>query len=204
VARHPGLMRRGARCYIRVRIPLDLVETSGRSEIWKSLGTADHREAVRRYFAARTELQKAFDQARRRREANGKLSGEEALHIVRTWFRETDRQAANVDFGLLGDDARAALCETEQDLFDLTEGGDGTSVQAALNRALIAAGWPSRPHRVGSISTRTKVADVDGSTLAELSELMHRALVWRPRNNITKSRELGENLDGGGGPGEGL
>jgi hypothetical protein len=70
VAKHPGLMRRGARYYIRVRIPLDLVETIGRSEIWKSLGTADHREAVRRYFPARTELHKAFDQARRRRDAN--------------------------------------------------------------------------------------------------------------------------------------
>jgi hypothetical protein len=97
LAKHPGLVRRGARYYIRVRIPLDLVETIGRSEVWKSLDTADHREAVRRYFPARAELQKAFDQVRRRRDANGRLSGEEALHIVRTWFRETDRQAAHMD-----------------------------------------------------------------------------------------------------------
>ena len=153
MAQHPGLMRRGARYYVRVRVPLDLVETIGRSEIWKSLRTADFAEARRRYFPARAKLQEAFDQARRRRAANGKLSGDEALRIVRTWFRETDRQAANADFGLLGDDVRAALGETEQDVLDLIEGAGGESIQAALDRALINAGWPERPHMIGAIQT---------------------------------------------------
>jgi hypothetical protein len=60
-------MRRGARYYLRVRVPLDLIDIIGRQEIWQSLGTGDHREAVRRYFPARTELQQGFEHARRRR-----------------------------------------------------------------------------------------------------------------------------------------
>ena len=69
-ARQPGPVRRGARYYLRHRIPLDLVETIGRSEVWKSLKTADHREAVRRYIPARAELQEAFDEARREPDAD--------------------------------------------------------------------------------------------------------------------------------------
>jgi integrase len=181
-------MRRGARYYIRVRVPLDLVDTLGRSEIWKSLGTSDHREAVRRYYPARTDLQQTFDQARRRRDANGRLSGDEALHIVRAWFCETDRQAANMDYSLLGDDVRAALGETEQDIHYLIEGADGESVQAAVDRVLIAAGWPARPYQVGSIFTGTQVADVDGAALAELSGLMRRALVELARRRRERLR----------------
>ena len=149
-------MRRGARYYIRVRVPLDLVEPSAEAKFGSRSARRIIGRRVRRYFPARTDLQEAFDQARRRRGANGRLSGEEALHIVRTWFRETDRQAANTDFGLLGDDVRAALGETEQDLLELIEGGGCESVQAAVDRALIAAGWPARPYQVGSIFTRTR------------------------------------------------
>ena len=53
VARHPGLMRRGARYYLRVRVPLDLIETLGRREIWQSLRTADPQ--IRDLEAAGTE-----------------------------------------------------------------------------------------------------------------------------------------------------
>jgi integrase len=189
VARHPGLMRRGARYHIRVRVPRDLVAAIGRTEIWKSLGTADHREAVRKYFPARAELQKTFDEARRRRDANGKLSGGEALHIVRTWFREVDRKAADADFGLFEDDAHATLAETEQDILDLVEGAGGESIQAALHRVLINAGWPARPHVIGTIQTRrTKVAAVDGHVPAELHDLVRRGLVELARRRHERLR----------------
>ena len=41
------LFRRGAIFYARLRVPLDLVTAMGKSELVKSLGTADHQEAKR-------------------------------------------------------------------------------------------------------------------------------------------------------------
>jgi hypothetical protein len=122
VAKYPGLMRRKARYYLRVKVPADLVDTIGRQDIWRTLKTSEYHEAVCRYFPARTELQEVFQQARRRREASGNLSGEEARRLVSAWFQMTDRRAAEADFGLIGEDRRNVLAETEQELFDLIEG----------------------------------------------------------------------------------
>jgi integrase len=185
MARHAGLVRRGARYYVRVRTPQDLVATIGRAEVWKSLQTADHREAVRRFYPARAALQATFQEARRLKARNGKLAGDEALRIVRAWFCEVDRKAAHVDHGLFADDLRAALGETAQDLSSLIDGGDGDTVQAALDRALIAAGWLSRPHTVGSISTkRVRVADAEPP--AELADLARRALAELARRRLDR------------------
>ncbi len=179
VAKYPGLMRRKARYYLRVKVPADLTDALGRQGIWRSLKTGDYHEAVRRYFPARTELQEVFQQARRRRDANGRLPGDEARRLVATWFQETDRQTAHRDFALRGGDRRAALNEIERDLFELDEGAGGESVQATLDRVLTAAGWPARRHVVGSIKTRRMVADVDGADTTELRHLIERGLVTR-------------------------
>jgi uncharacterized protein DUF6538 len=183
VARHPGLMRRGARYYLRVRVPLDLIESIGRQEIWQSLRTADHREAVHRYFPARTELQQRFENARRRRAG---LSNDEARRLASDWLQAEDRRAASLDFGLLSRDRRDALAETEQRLFDLIEGADGESVQAALDPVLISAGWPARQYVVGSIRTRRLVADVDPAETAELHHLIRRGLIELARRRLER------------------
>jgi integrase len=176
-------MRRGARYYLRVRVPLDLIDIIGRQEIWQSLGTADHREAVRRYFPARTELQQRFEHARRRRAG---LSNDEARRLASDWLQATDRRAASLDFGLLGRDRRLAIAETERGLFDLIEGADGESVQAALDHVLISAGWPARQHVVGSIRTRRLVADVDPAETAELHHLIRRGLIELARRRLDR------------------
>ncbi len=49
MAKYPGLMRRGSRWYLRVKVPADLVEEVGWREIWRSLDTGSHRKAVGRY-----------------------------------------------------------------------------------------------------------------------------------------------------------
>ncbi len=49
MAKYPGLMRRGTRWYLRVKVPADLVEEVDRREIWRSLETGSHRKAVGRY-----------------------------------------------------------------------------------------------------------------------------------------------------------
>ena len=60
-----GLMRRGARYYIRRVIPLDLQEHfDGKREIVRSLGTSDPKEAKRLWVVAWADMDKLFDQAR--------------------------------------------------------------------------------------------------------------------------------------------
>ncbi len=46
MAKFPGLMRRGTKWYLRVRVPDDVAEAIGRREIWKSLRTGDHQKAL--------------------------------------------------------------------------------------------------------------------------------------------------------------
>jgi hypothetical protein len=56
VAKYPGLMPRGTRWYLRAKVPLDLREVLGRHEVWRSLRTGDHREAVKLCRRARADL----------------------------------------------------------------------------------------------------------------------------------------------------
>jgi hypothetical protein len=67
-------MRRRQRWfYVRTKVPVDLIPFLGRREVWRSLKTADHREAVRRYHPALAKLGQEFDDARRRRAGGGQL-----------------------------------------------------------------------------------------------------------------------------------
>jgi integrase len=175
MARYPGLVRRRARWYLRSRIPADLTDFLKRAELWRSLGTVEFREAVRRYTLKRAELQSWFDQQRRRRDAGQRLNGE-APRLVVDWFRHVEHQAAHADFSLTGELLRSALGEVEEQLVELLDGGADEDVTAAVNASLISAGWPARPHVIGSISTRrTKVAD--GEVPAALPELVRRASI---------------------------
>jgi hypothetical protein len=61
-----GLMRRGARYYVRRVIPLDLQELFGKREIVRSLGTSDPKEAKRLWLVAWAKFDRVFDQARNR------------------------------------------------------------------------------------------------------------------------------------------
>jgi len=181
VARQPGLMRRKARWYLRVKIPVDLKSfLHPQQEVWRSLKTGDHSVAVKRYRRARALLDQWFDQQRRRRDARERLDGEAPRFVV-DWFRETDRRIAHADFGLFDDLLHEALGETEQDLLELRNGGADEEVSAAVNKILIANGWPVRPHTVGSISTgRTKYADASNE---EHKDLARRALIELARRS---------------------
>jgi hypothetical protein len=110
MARYPGLVRRKARWYLRSRIPADLTDFLKRAEVWRSLGTVEYREALRRYTSARLTLQRWFDAQRRRRDIGEKLNGE-VPRLVVDWFRRVELQAACADFTLTGDLLRSALGE---------------------------------------------------------------------------------------------
>lgn len=78
----PFLVRRGARFYFRVRIPVDLREPFGRLEVWRSLKTADHRKArtMGKLEAAKAEI--TFEKMRNRELTRDQLRkiAEEYLH----------------------------------------------------------------------------------------------------------------------------
>lgn len=177
---YPGLTLRGTRYYLRVRVPADLIEATGREFIWKSLDTGTRREAIRRYHRAKAELDQWFDAYRRRRDG---IPPDEARRLTSTWFRETDQHHARADFALTGPDLSDTIAELAQGLFELRSGADGESVQAIADRLLVAAGWPSHQHSVGSIRTRRQVADVHAP---ELDHLIRRGLIELSRRRLSR------------------
>ena len=74
-----NIVRRGARYYVRCRVPADLVKALGRKEIWKSLGTSDPKEAKRKAHPALAELQREFDA---QREAHPEKTGNDPLSFT--------------------------------------------------------------------------------------------------------------------------
>ena len=179
---YPCLMRRRERWfYVRTKVPVDLIPFLGRREVWRSLKTADHREAVRRYHPALAKLGQEFEDARRRRDAGDRLNGE-MPRLVLDWFRRSEQ--AHADFDLTGEALRDAIGETEQLLYELTADGAEEDVSAVIDRVLIDAGWPARRHAVGSIKTRRMVAD--GEVPSSLHGLVRRALIESARRRLDR------------------
>jgi hypothetical protein len=103
--RYPGLMKRGARWYLRVKVPARLRSALGREQLWKALGTSDRREAIRLYFPARAQLMAMFEQARR---AN--YTPERLRRMVAEWVDRLDRADREEDFALYGPRAGRGSC----------------------------------------------------------------------------------------------
>jgi hypothetical protein len=183
MAKHPGLMARGRRWYLRAKVPIDLIAFLGRSEVWRSLHTGDHREAVKRFLRARADLDAWFDAQRARRDVGEKLNGE-VPRLVTAWFHQAERKAAHRDFALTGELLRMALDEVEQELHELLDGGADDDVSTTIDRVLIQSGWPAKARTIGAIKTRVKVAD--GEVPAALPELARRALIEAARRRLDR------------------
>lgn len=107
----PFLMRRGSMSYVRVRVPKDLVELVGCSEVRRSLGPLRFHEA--RLLAARTgsKLKEAFEMMRN---AND-LTKQEVLNLIRDCFAGLSEnygqayqlQSTEIDFELAEQQAMA-------------------------------------------------------------------------------------------------
>ncbi|MER9763722.1 site-specific integrase [Mesorhizobium sp. M0138] len=67
MARLSYLLRRGASYYARVRVPLDLIDIMGKSELVKALGTKDENEAKRLLWPVVEAWNQQFDDMRSRR-----------------------------------------------------------------------------------------------------------------------------------------
>jgi integrase len=70
MGRYPGLTLRGRTYYLRVRVPAELLEAyAPQKEIWRSLRTKNHKDAVERWRVARLKLDQEFDEDRARLKA---------------------------------------------------------------------------------------------------------------------------------------
>src|SRR4051812_36144529 len=67
MARLSYLLRRGASYYARVRVPLDLIDVTGKRELVKALGTKDENEAKRLMWPVVEAWNREFDDLRARR-----------------------------------------------------------------------------------------------------------------------------------------
>ena len=184
VAKFPGLMRRGTKWYLRVRVPDDVVGTIGKKEIWKSLGTGDHGKAKALYLEERARLERQFARAR---EGSRALTGSEARRLVGHWLDRADRERALSDFGNLdGDAVRLAREEADVEAGMLLSGRDDVvlpEVQSVADSILLRDGWPraAPSERTGPIKPVLDVpvpaVDKSGEGYRELCSLVHRALV---------------------------
>jgi DNA invertase Pin-like site-specific DNA recombinase len=108
VAKHPGLMRRGTRWYLRAKVPVDLVEIIGRSEVWRSLQTGEHALAVKRFRRARADLATWFLDALR---VLGEIKHRGVhLHLIDLGGDVTGNGVARLVFTIL-----SAVAEAERD-----------------------------------------------------------------------------------------
>ena len=59
------MLRRGARYYVRRRVPLDLIDAYGKKEVLKALGTSDYAQAKKRLAEEWVALDREFDERRK-------------------------------------------------------------------------------------------------------------------------------------------
>lgn len=76
MGKYPGLKLRGTTYYLRVRVPTDLLEAyAPQTELWRSLRTKNHKDAVERWRVARLKLDQEFDEDRARLKATQRGGG---------------------------------------------------------------------------------------------------------------------------------
>ncbi|WP_082036714.1 site-specific integrase [Paramagnetospirillum magnetotacticum] len=78
-----SLMRRGAAYYFRQRVPVDLVGRFGCTELKRSLGTNDPREARKRLIRVRARADELFDDLRRK----PMITEDDCLSFARWWHK---------------------------------------------------------------------------------------------------------------------
>jgi len=123
MAKHPWLMKRGDRYYLRVRVPADLSDTYKGQEIKRALRTSDRREADRLIRIESAKLEREFEEKRR-----GLIKNDQPIENVRAyvlediahdWFREgLEKNAASEsdEFILTPEDLAERVLTLNQDI----------------------------------------------------------------------------------------
>lgn len=128
--------REGGTYYVRVRVPLDLVEFMGRKEVWRSLRTKDPKEAKRRCRAALDELDRTFDEQRRHRDGGKKPAPVKALA-----FNEGQLAAYAQRYyaSLLQDDQQARISGPTPEGFEIIRNRTASILTKDLGRGDLAS-----------------------------------------------------------------
>src|SRR5579864_8687340 len=140
VARQPRLLRRGGRYTLRVKVPQHLRPILGKREIWQSLGTGDHRIALKRLRLGSAEVDALFADAERGAAAGAasEPSDVELHHLIRRWFDRNERAAVlRFQFPATPADRQEAVANLRQDEIDLIDAAEDASVQETAKRFLV-------------------------------------------------------------------
>jgi integrase len=178
----PRLIKRGGRYSIRVRVPDELRPILKKREIWKSLGTADHREAADRCRVASVEIDAEFAEARRQATPppSAQVADVELYQWARGWLYESERNAVSeaAKYADLDEGERA---EFAQDL----------AIDAAHVLGKVRNHDPVDLSRaIEQIASRHGVSVLPGSREHQiLDSLLRRAMVERKRR--LRERVLG-------------
>jgi integrase len=142
VARQPRLLRRGGRYTLRVKVPQELRSIVGKREVWRSLGTGDHRVALKRLRLASAEVDALFADAERKAADAGSVPSDVELHhLVRRWFDRNERAAAlRFQFPATPAERQEAVANLRRDEIDLIDGAEDASVQETAKRFLVDHG----------------------------------------------------------------
>lgn len=167
MAKFPGLSCRNGCWTLRVRVPDAIRPVLGKTEVWRSFGRVDYKQALREARIARVEIDAEFEKHRTTvplRRAD-KLSESDLADIARAYFQELERSAGTVPISR--DDAEVLSDVNDEDLIALTQNGiEDASLQLA---AKAAARWARVEIQEGSPS------------FFKLCHAVHRALLEHHR-----------------------
>lgn len=120
MARLSYLLRRGASYYARVRVPLDLVDTVGRRELVKALGTKDEGEAKRLMWPVVESWNRQFDDLRARRVVTADDKADATWqHYTATLERDDQTRQAMPTEAEIDAATEAAIDRVQRDRIDI-------------------------------------------------------------------------------------
>ena len=151
MARQTYLLRRGGAYSARVRVPTDLVDTVGRKELVKGLGTRDPKEAKRLVLAVVGDWHREFDRLR----AGKMLAPDQATTIALSHYNAViDRDEAKRRTIPTDADVQASLANAAQRV--QRDGLDTTDPLQALDAALDALVLSDRQQGSESMDTNAR------------------------------------------------
>ncbi len=201
LSKYTNLQRRNGRYYFRVRVPLDLIDTIGKREIKKSLGTSELATAKTRLPIEQLKADELFHNARAKTQTNGTtptqpplLSRDEIERRVILWFQEeSQRQAIQDDadrLGICNDDQMQILENLHAEQLALDSSSESTyqhSITPVLNKLFGES--DSSTQQTASRATHQAQVELLYRRLARFGELHNREpfiLFTRSANQYTE------------------
>ncbi|WP_193763117.1 site-specific integrase [Methylorubrum sp. Q1] len=211
MAHQPNLTERNGTFYLRMRVPLDVVEAVGRTHVVVSLKTKERRVALTRFRLEQARVERQFEAARqqatdtaalRRSLASGrleKLAPGEVEGLALRWFEHAVQRVARTSrntfqTGSADWDAVLAELKAEGDVLTSPDPQDfEPTVRHTVDHLLLAAGAPPEPIR-GRIQRRVRRPQVDEDTAQyqQLAALVRRGLVALNRDRLAQLTGAGE------------